>query len=1049
MQPLSSLAGIGVLDSPNASSNGSTVVQSRTLPDISLGSLGSSFHSAEEGEYDEAHRGGFNHLPRIPSPDKDTGAMFTSSSQPPPSALLALSPPASTRRGLPDEGHAPRRSRYLRANKDSDDSDDDTDALDARYTHTNAASDDEDGVLGQLSLNVSHRRAGDLRTSYAGGPSKRSGRHSVAANPGPTQMTLREQEQNVDALQKENFNLQLENHFLKERLAQMAPDHIESALKENVKLKIEILNYSKELKKSKKLLMQQDRDLTAAARDRESKGGRARERDAESREMEAMWREEKERRVALEAELDQLRDSDDDRVRQLEEELDIARGNIDDQALEISNLRDAADRAEDEVDKLRAEAKGLTESVGVGKGREARMMSKMEQENAQLKTDLDELRKSTANDLDLMEEQVNELRDKLAGAQIDLDRRDEEIEELNNEVDAKINEHEREIQQVESEWRDEVLEARAQVDELKDVLQEREQDLEDIRKLVLEREEDLGTARERVAELEAAQGETHDRLEETLRNIDMDNAEKEADLVSANREVEALGQKVYDLEELIEELRDRETELNAELQKLEEAYEGEKAHFEELVSALKDARKKTQDERDDFSMQLKHEKEAHTSNREAWESERVSEQEHHRRQLASRDQVNERLTAELEAARDRVAMRDRDLVSVQNALRDVEDQRRKLGDEHSSDQHALELELERLRRDLAQCEDDLDRARDELREREQALSDRDMEVADLMDKHRELEGKLSSERQGRLGLSDKLDSMSKAARQQEREAASLRERLETLEPLLTEKEHSRLRLQKESDQQRQERTELLLRVFKDINRFLGTDDSTTPANFTVFRDTLLQRLRSINGARADFDKRIKDTETKMDQKMASMKRQLDAKWRALDSFEASVKKLELARAQWRSKYSLKDGELEASKARNAELQKEISSLRASSSASDAVPSTQVRLLTERAQTAEKRANQAAQSVAQLEQRLSDIQSRSGQAETKWEARVKEYETRLRAAGEKIKAEKQGGKERAVQLEAQVRDLERQVELTKKRNQRAEGVVATAAHLMDN
>lgn len=304
-----------------------------------------------------------------------------------------------------------------------------------------------------------------------------------------------------------------------------------------------------------------------------------------------------------------------------------------------------------------------------------------------------------------------------------------------------------------------------------------------------------------------------------------------------------------------------------------------------------------------------------------------------------------------------------------------------------------------------------------------------------MDKHRELEGKLSSERQGRLGLSDKLDTMSKAARQQEREAASLRERLETLEPLLTEKEHSRLRLQKESDQQRQERTELLLRVFKDINRFLGTDvgglsmvakyplttqDSTTPANFNVFRDTLLQRLRSINGARADFDKRIKDTETKMEQKMASLKRQLDAKWRALDSFEASVKKLELARAQWRSKYSLKDGELEASKARNAELQKEISSLRASSSASDTVPSTQVRLLTERAQTAEKRANQAAQSVAQLEQRLSDIQSRSGQAETKWEARVKEYETRLRAAGEKIKAEKQGGKERALQLEAQVR-----------------------------
>lgn len=52
MPPLSSLAGI--LDSPVQSSNGSTLLgqsSGRTLPDISLGSLGSSFHSADDEEY--------------------------------------------------------------------------------------------------------------------------------------------------------------------------------------------------------------------------------------------------------------------------------------------------------------------------------------------------------------------------------------------------------------------------------------------------------------------------------------------------------------------------------------------------------------------------------------------------------------------------------------------------------------------------------------------------------------------------------------------------------------------------------------------------------------------------------------------------------------------------------------------------------------------------------------------------------------------------------------------------------------------------------------
>ena len=93
--------------------------------------------------------------------------------------------------------------------------------------------------------------------------------------------------------------------------------------------------------------------------------------------------------------------------------------------------------------------------------------------------------------------------------------------------------------------------------------------------------------------------------------------------------------------------------------------------------------------------------------------------------------------------------------------------------------------------------------------------------------------------------------------------------------------------------------------------------------------------------------------------------------------------------------------------------------------------------------------------------MAEQQSRAGQAEDKWAARVKEYENRLRIAGEKIKTEKQGGKERARNLEEQVRfveidisldgaklrELERQVEAARRRNQRAEGVVASAQHLL--
>ena len=44
-----------------------------------------------------------------------------------------------------------------------------------------------------------------------------------------------------------------------------------------------------------------------------------------------------------------------------------------------------------------------------------------------------------------------------------------------------------------------------------------------------------------------------------------------------------------------------------------------------------------------------------------------------------------------------------------------------------------------------------------------------------------------------------------------------------------------------------------------------------------------------------------------------LRRQLDQKWRTLDQFEASLKKLETSKIQWRAKMAIKDGELEAAK----------------------------------------------------------------------------------------------------------------------------------------
>ncbi|EIW73667.1 hypothetical protein TREMEDRAFT_26645 [Tremella mesenterica DSM 1558] len=1058
MPPTSSLAAL--LSSPSGENDSTDHPSGQTLPDISLDSLGSSFRSEDsQAEPSKQTR------QRIPT---SSGPSLFTPSPPhvPNSALLSLSPPTTVRRtsshsALPDQTPgtaAPRRNRILsRSSASSASSASETDGpLRDRY-----GSEDDDNVLSQLSVNISPKRRQNgvgwmggvtprAKQSYHGGPSRRNGRHSVAADVGSGPMTLREQEQQLEAMRKEFFSLQLENHFLKERLASMGPESLTKIAEENAKLKAETLNLSKECKKYKKLVLQLERELAASQRG-DGKGSRG---GNELKELEGMWKEEKERRRALEKELDEGRAKLEDteaseviwrkKAEELEGELEGAKGTLEDQTEEMERVREAADRARDELERMQLEKSELGGSVGLGKGREAKLLQKvadLEKEHAVLQQELEDVRnRGGSADADELEDQINSLRDKLAAAQIDLDRRDQEIEELNAEIEAKIRDHEAEIQQVEADWRDEVIEARAQVDELKDVT-----NLKELRDALLEREEELAVVSERVAELEAAQSETHDRLEETMRNIERDNEEKEADLIAANKEIEVLGQRVYELEEALDELRVRESDLNADLRSADEAFDSTKSHYETLVAALKEARRKLQDDHDTLISQIRQEEEAHLAEKERWRQDKQDQADSHRRALAEQEKAQKRLRSELDAAKDKVAAKDRDIVSVQSNLRALEDERRRIGDDRTTDRFGMGMEIEKVKRELARAEDELSVAREEVELKEAALRQRDLEVASMMDKQRDLESRLSSERQGRLNMSDRLDHANKTARQLEKEAQQLRERLQELEPLLTETQQERFALQKQAEQQRQERSDLLLRVFKDINKFLGTEDHTTPVNFTAFRDALLQRVRAINQVRSDFEKRIKETETSVDQRMVHLKKQLEQKWRALDNFEAAVKKLELTRMQWRQKYALKEGELDAVKTKNQELLRQLSS---PSNLSASPPQTaQLRSLHERCSSAEKRESVAKRQLADLEARVAEMQARAGQAEAKWEARVKEYENRLRIAGEKIKTEKQGGKERAAQLEGQVRELERQLENARRRNQRAEGVVASAAHLM--
>src|SRR5258708_38652121 len=74
----------------------------------------------------------------------------------------------------------------------------------------------------------------------------------------------------------------------------------------------------------------------------------------------------------------------------------------------------------------------------------------------------------------------------------------------------------------------------------------------------------------------------------------------------------------------------------------------------------------------------------------------------------------------------------------------------------------------------------------------------------------------------------------------------------------------------------------------------------------------------------------------------------------------------------------------------------------------------------RANNAERRLANAQNQLAAAEEKMATMNQKTTVADGKWEARVKEYENRLRAAEEKVKRERQGYKERVLELETQIR-----------------------------
>ncbi|KAJ7713473.1 hypothetical protein DFH07DRAFT_1068670 [Mycena maculata] len=913
----------------------------------------------------------------------------------------------------------------------------------------------------------------DDATDYAVGTPvatrpKRTARASASAAKGA--LTLRDQEKHIDNLKKENFNIKLRVHFLEERLAQLAPDQIDAALKQNISLKIEVQQRGMELKKLKKLVLELERELERLQRGAHRTGTRDRERELEEK-LEERDRELRElRRRAADDSADALLA---DRNAELEDELDNMRGLLEDNMDELERLRDIVERRDTETpDPNRVASLEADNAELLARAEErddlADLVEQLRLENEDLAQQLqraEALERSESRAMILeereereaVEDDLNAARDKLAAALIELQQREDELEMKNSEIDELVAEHERVVAVVEEEWRGEVEEARGQVEELRDVLAERESESKDLRL--------------NISELEANTDDLHSKFEAALAHLEEETEAKDAEIEAMQQTIDKLGEQIYVLEDendrmkedsdrlredeaaererleaLSAALKDKIASLKAELEDMTQLYETCSSeihahrdrqeelasHVEDLVTQLQSARAASAQSAADADADAK---------------EHASALRAERRTLDAKESALQSALADLARTQALLGARDADLAAVQAALQALEGESKRAGETHSSARFSLELEVDRLKRDLERVEAELGRARAELAERESRGRGRD-EVMDAMHAEiLELKGEVGAQTQARLNVSERLDGVQASLRAAEAEVGGYKKRVADLEARLSKDQRALLAAESQYRDQLTERNTLLLTIYQYMDKILGVDKTPKKAgqaetkpftNFGVFHDNLITRLKALSQIQTDFERRAKDAEGRFAGRLDEMRRQLDVRWKQIDKFEAGVKGYADAKAGWRRKLSAKEGELEAVKATNGELAAQLAGTRKPGQADPM----EVRSLSTRAANAERRLNNAQNQLLATEEKVAAMNQRSAAADAKWEARVKEYEARLRAAEERVKRERQGGKERVAELESNLKSLQRQFELAQKRNQQLNEVVET-------
>lgn len=595
--------------------------------------------------------------------------------------------------------------------------------------------------------------------------------------------------------------------------------------------------------------------------------------DGALRELEA-------RNVELEEELENVRGLLEENTEELERLRELAESRGDHSSLGSERYRRQAEELEAENEDLRARIDELEEAVTQRADERDDLADevetlKLELEDLQRRREAETIERSQSRaqiieereEREAVEDGLNAVRDKLAAAQIELQQKEDEIDMKNREIEELIAEHQRIVESVEDEWRGEVDEAKGQMEELRDV--RRQETLNSTVSDVFNRPSNNETQnakscdctsmntrlmrkiftrslrlRSLISSARLKRRTTNWRLPiETWRGSATSCTPSRMNTTSSRRKWNACGKTklsnasvwsswamlssrlVYRYKLLLEvtkSLLQKVANLKADLEELTELYQTRdaeaqehRARKEELAQHIEKVVEELQRERS--------KRERLEADLDKAENEHEDAIRRERRALEAKDSALQSALNDLSRAQSLLTQRDADLAAVQAALQTVEADNKKLGESHTSARFSLQLEVDRLRRDVERLEDELVRARKELDDREGKGRDRDGVVDKLHAENRDLAAQLAAQTQARLNVAEKLDDTQASLKAAEVETTNLRTRIAELEQRLSKDQRALLTAEAQYRDQLTERNTLLLTIYQYMDKIVGVD----------------------------------------------------------------------------------------------------------------------------------------------------------------------------------------------------------------------------------